>query len=99
MTAKVMDAVDGVYHLAGILDPSPEGLSRMTTVHILERALLRASEQAKVRRFVHCSSSITVGFSRTEPIHTEDCEDWHQSERDSWSVWCSTSLLQHQKAK
>lgn len=75
--AKVMEGADGVYHLAGIFDPSPDGIDRMTQVHIFgTRALLRAAEQANVRRFVHCSSSITVGFSNTKPDPTEPCEDW-----------------------
>ena len=74
---SVMDGADGVYHLAGIFDPSPEGLSRMTDVHIFgTRAMLRAAEQARVRRFVHCSSSVTVGFTKTEPNPENDCEDW-----------------------
>lgn len=91
--AKVMQDSDGVYHLAGIFDPSPEGLSRMTQVHIFgTRALLRAAEQAKVRRFVHCSSSITVGFSRTEPTHTEDCEDWSINPNE---IYGSSGALRH----
>ena len=61
--ATVMDGADGVFHLAGVFDPSPEGRRLMTQVHIFgTRALLRAAELAKIRRFITCSSSITVGF-------------------------------------
>ena len=91
--AKVMDGADGVYHLAGIFDPSPEGLSRMTQVHIFgTRALLRAAEQAKVRRFVHCSSSITVGFSNTDPNSKEDCEDWQLNPN---TIYGTSGALRH----
>ena len=91
--AAVMEGADGVYHLAGIFDPSPEGLSRMTQVHIFgTRALLRAAELAKVRRFVHCSSSITVGFTKTAPDPNNDCEDWSIPLND---IYGSTGALRH----
>lgn len=91
--AAVMEGADGVYHLAGIFDPSPEGLSRMTQVHIFgTRAMLRAAEQAKVRRFVHCSSSITVGFANTTPDPDKDCEDWSI---DTNKIYGSTGALRH----
>ena len=71
--AKAMEGADVVFHLAGIFDPSPEGLQRMTNLHIFStRALLRATEMAKVPRFVHCSSSITVGFGSKNHLGTED---------------------------
>lgn len=61
--AKVMDGADGVFHLAGLFDPSPQGRELMTQVHVFgTRALLRAAEIAGVKRFLTCSSSITVGF-------------------------------------
>ena len=91
--AKVMDGADGIYHLAGIFDPSVDGLSRMTQVHIFgTRALLRAAEKAKVRRFVHCSSSVTVGFSGTIPNAKEDCEDWSIHPGD---IYGTTGALRH----
>ena len=53
----------GVYHVAGLFDPSPGGQQRMRKVHIYgTRGLLRAAEREGVRRMVVCSSSITVGF-------------------------------------
>lgn len=91
--AKVMEGAAGVFHLAGIFDPSVEGLSRMTNVHIFgTRALLRAAEQAGVPRFVHCSSSITVGFRKTLPDPTEPCEDW---DINPSNIYGSTGALRH----
>lgn len=53
----------GIYHVAGLFDPSPEGQERMRQVHVFgTRGLLLAAERAGVRRVVICSSSITVGF-------------------------------------
>jgi dihydroflavonol-4-reductase len=75
--AKVMEGASGVFHLAGLFDPSPEGMRRMTQVHIFgTRALLNAAEQAGVKRFVHCSSSVTVGFAQKKPNAIEECEGW-----------------------
>jgi len=60
---RALDGCEGVYHLAGMFDPSPGGLDRMRAVHIFgTRGLLRAAERVGVRRLVICSSSITVGF-------------------------------------
>lgn len=71
--AKVLDGADGVFHLAGIFDPSPKGLDLMTQLHIFgTRALLRATELAKVPKFVHCSSSITVGFGDKSNLGNEN---------------------------
>ncbi len=71
--AKVLDGVDGIYHVAGIFDPSPGGTARMRDVHIYgTRALLRAAEKAKVPRLVLCSSSVTVGFGTKDAPGDED---------------------------
>jgi dihydroflavonol-4-reductase len=65
--ARAMDGCEGVYHVAGLFDPSPGGIGRMRQVHIYgTRALLRAMEKAGARRMVLCSSSITVGFGSRE---------------------------------
>jgi len=73
--ARVMDGCDGVFHMAGIFDPSPDGEDRMLNLHVFgTRALLRAAEKAKVRRFITCSSSITVCFGSKENPGTE--ESW-----------------------
>jgi len=54
---------DGVFHLAGIFDPSPGGTDRMNAVHVdATAALCAAAAAAGVPRLVFCSSSITVGF-------------------------------------
>ena len=77
---KVMDGADGVYHLGwDFRSFTRRILKNDTGSYFGTRALLRAAEQAKVRRFVHCSSSITVGFTRTEPDPNNDCEDWASS--------------------
>ena len=67
--ADVLVGCDGIFHLAGIFDPSPGGEARMRTVHVeATGALCRAGARASVRRMVLCSSSITVGFgSRVAP--------------------------------
>ncbi len=71
--AKAMDGCEGVYHVAGLFDPSPGGRDRMRRVHLYgTRALLRAMEKAGVRRMVLCSSSITVGFGGLDAPGDED---------------------------
>ena len=59
---------DGVFHLAGIFDPSPGGEARMAAVHVDATAALCAAAAAAGVRDSCSSSSITVGFgTRTEP--------------------------------
>lgn len=71
--ARAMDGCEGVYHVAGIFDPSPGGTDRMREVHVYgTRALLRAMERAGVRRMVLCSSSITIGFGTRDAPGDED---------------------------
>ena len=71
--ARIMDGAEIVYHLAGIFDPSPGGVDRMINLHVLAtRGLLRASEKAGVRRFLYCSSSITVGYGERDDLGNED---------------------------
>ena len=73
--ARIMDGCEVVYHLAGIFDPSPGGRDRMYNLHVFgTRSLLRAAEKAGVRRFIHCSSSITVGFGTKENPGDEETE-------------------------
>jgi dihydroflavonol-4-reductase len=65
--AAQLQGADGVFHVAGIFDPSPGGEARMRTVHVDATArLLAAAEMAGVPRFVLCSSSITVGYGTLE---------------------------------
>lgn len=71
--AKELRDVDGIFHVAGIFDPSPGGEERMRTVHVDATAsLLAAAERAKVPRMVLCSSSITVGYGTIESPGDED---------------------------
>jgi nucleoside-diphosphate-sugar epimerase len=71
--ARIADGFDGIYHLAGMFDPTPGGGDRMMQLHVLAtRGLLRAAEKAGVRRFVYCSSSITVAFGSKDSPGTED---------------------------
>ena len=71
--ARSLDGCEGVYHVAGIFDPSPGGDARMRAVHVdATRALLRACDRAGVKRLVLCSSSVTVGFG---PRHAPGDED------------------------
>ena len=70
--SKAMDGCDTIYHLAGMFDPSDGGVLRMTNLHVFgTRALLRAAENVQVRRFVHCSSSITIGFGDIDQLGDE----------------------------
>ncbi|MCB9741892.1 MAG: NAD-dependent epimerase/dehydratase family protein [Alphaproteobacteria bacterium] len=69
----LLDGVEGVYHLAGVFDPSPKGRALMFRVHVDgTRALCEAAVAAGVRRLVLCSSSVTVGFG---PRHAPGNED------------------------
>ena len=45
--ARAADGCDGVFHVAGIFDPSPGGKARMYAVHVAgTRGLLRACDKA-----------------------------------------------------
>jgi len=64
---------EGIYHVAGLFDPSPGGDDRMRQIHIFgTRGLLRAAEREGVRRVVICSSSVTVGFGPRSAPGDED---------------------------
>jgi dihydroflavonol-4-reductase len=61
--SRIMDGCDGVFHVAGLFDPSTQGINRMVNLHVFgTRALLRAAEKAEIPRFITCSSSVTVCF-------------------------------------
>ena len=71
--ARVCDGIEGIYHVAGLFDPSPGGTERMRQVHVFgTRGLLRAAEKAGVRRIIICSSSVTVGFGDRDDGANED---------------------------
>jgi dihydroflavonol-4-reductase len=71
--ARAVEGCDGVYHVAGLFDPSPGGEARMWEVHLTAtRALLSACDQAGVPRLLVCSSSITVGWGPRSAPGDED---------------------------
>ena len=71
--AAELRGADGIFHVAGIFDPSPGGEARMRTVHVDATAsLLAAAERANVGRMVLCSSSITVGYGTMDAPGNED---------------------------
>ncbi|MEL6346974.1 MAG: NAD-dependent epimerase/dehydratase family protein [Myxococcota bacterium] len=71
--ARAADGCEGIYHIAGVFDPSPGGIERMKAVHVYgTRGLLRAAEKAGSRRILICSSSITVGFGDEAAMADED---------------------------
>jgi len=70
---NALSGCDGVFHVAGIFDPSPGGEERMHRVHVeATDALCRASGSANVKRLVLCSSSITVGYGERDSPGDED---------------------------
>jgi len=73
LLAEVLSGCDGVFHLAGIFDPSPGGADRMHAVHVdATEALCTSAAAAGVPRLVLCSSSITVGFGSLSAPGNED---------------------------
>ena len=73
LLAAELEGCDGLFHVAGIFDPSPGGVARMQAVHVdATRALCAAAAQAGVPRVVLCSSSITVGFGPRDSPGDED---------------------------
>ncbi len=71
--ARVADGCDGVFHIAGIFDPGPDGVAAMRSLHVdATRALCAAASKAGVPRVVLCSSSVTVGFGTREAPGDED---------------------------
>jgi dihydroflavonol-4-reductase len=71
--AAAIDGCEGIYHLAGLFDPSPGGIERMAAVHVdATQALVAAGKRAGARRMVLCSSSVTVGFGPMAAPGDED---------------------------
>ncbi len=69
---RLLDDVDGVYHLAGTFDPGPTGEALMRAIHVdATRSLCEASLAAGVQRLVLCSSSITVGWGGLHDLGDE----------------------------
>lgn len=68
-----VEGCEGIYHVAGVFDPGPQGRRIMRDVHVFAtRALCDAAVRAGVRRMVLCSSSVTVGFGPLESPGDED---------------------------
>lgn len=68
-----VDGCDGIFHVAGVFDTSPEGRRTMRDVHVFgTRALCEAAVAAGVPRMVLCSSSVTVGFGPRDAPGDED---------------------------
>ena len=61
--SAAFDGCDGIFHVAGLFDPSPGGAERMRAVHVdATQQICAAAVRSGVSRVVLCSSSITVGF-------------------------------------
>ncbi|MCK6502321.1 NAD-dependent epimerase/dehydratase family protein [Myxococcota bacterium] len=70
---RAVDGCEGIYHVAGLFDPGPEGARAMRDVHVFgTRALCDAAVRTGARRMVLCSSSVTVGFGSREQPGDED---------------------------
>ncbi len=70
--ARAMDGCEDVYHLAGVFDASPQGRELMHSVHVDgTRQLCEASLQVGARRFLLCSSSVTIGFGPLSDLGDE----------------------------
>ncbi len=70
---RALDGCEGIYHLAGIFDPSAGGEERMRAVHVdATRSLVELGARVGIQRMVLCSSSITVGFGPKDSPGDED---------------------------
>ena len=70
---RALRGVEEVYHLAGVFDTGPDGTDLMRRVHVdATRTLCDAGLAVGVRRFLYCSSSVTVGFGSREAPGDED---------------------------
>ncbi len=65
---------DAVQHVAGLFDPGPGGVEKMTQVHVhATRTLCEAAlAQRRPPRLVLCSSSITMGWGSRDAPANED---------------------------
>lgn len=65
--ARAAEGCEGIFHVAGIFDPGPDGVASMRSLHVdATRTLLAAGKLAGVPKFLLCSSSITIGFGPRE---------------------------------
>ncbi len=79
---QALKGVEEVYHLAGVFDAGPGGPDLMRRVHVdAARTLCDAGLAVGIKRFLYCSSSVTIGFgSRSAPGH----EDTPLPDRDGF---------------
>lgn len=71
--AHAAEGCDGIFHIAGIFDPSPGGEELMRSLHVdATRALCAAATKAGVPKLLVCSSSVTVGFGTREAPGDEE---------------------------
>jgi len=69
---KACDSCDGVFHLAGLVSYSPTDKAKMEKINVLGTELmLRAAQDAGVKRFIHMSSVVAVGASLTPHVLIE----------------------------
>lgn len=73
---ETLRGCDVIYHLAGAVDFGGDW-ERFYRVNVGgTRALLDAAQAAGVRRFVHCSSIVTVGATR-RPVRLDETTRWN----------------------
>lgn len=71
--AHAAEGCAGIFHIAGIFDPSPGGEDLMRSLHVdATRALCAAATKAGVPKLLVCSSSVTVGFGTREAPGDEE---------------------------
>jgi dihydroflavonol-4-reductase len=79
--SRAMEGCEDIYHLAGVFDASPQGKQLMQAVHVDgTRQLCEASLKVGARRFLLCSSSVTVGYG---PLSAPGDEDSAPPDLDS----------------
>ncbi len=71
--ARVLAGCQAVAHVAGTFGHGPQAAAAMQAVHVkATAALLRGAEEVGARRFLLCSSSITVGWGSAQAPADED---------------------------
>lgn len=71
--ARVLDGCQAVAHVAGTFDHGPQATAAMEAIHVqATAALLQGAEEAGARRFLLCSSSITVGWGSAQAPADEE---------------------------
>lgn len=90
---RALDGCAGLYHVAGLYDPSEGGEERMRAIHVTAtRALFDAALDVGCPRAVLCSSSVTLPYGPRHAPATEDDED----PRGSGSPYSGTMRVYHE---